>query len=108
MKRVNEDWYQGTADAVFQNFHSIEVENPEHTLVLAADHIYKMDYGEMLDWHHRHHADITIATILVAPEEASRFLAVARAAAQTCATISRSRWKRLIPARKPRSASMSR
>jgi glucose-1-phosphate adenylyltransferase len=73
MKRVHEDWYQGTADAVFQNFHSIEVENPEHTLVLAADHIYKMDYGEMLDWHHRHHADITIATILVAPEEASRF-----------------------------------
>lgn len=73
MKRVHEDWYQGTADAVFQNFQSIEVENPEHTLILAADHIYKMDYGEMLDWHRRHNADITIATILVPPEEASRF-----------------------------------
>src|SRR5262245_26161419 len=73
MKRVHEDWYQGTADAVFQNFQSIEIENPEHTLVLAADHIYKMDYGEMLDWHRRHNADITIATILVDPEEASRF-----------------------------------
>src|SRR5262245_55081170 len=73
MKRVHEDWYQGTADAVFQNFQSIEIENPEHTLVLAADHIYKMDYGEMLEWHRRHNADITIATILVAPDEASRF-----------------------------------
>src|SRR5688572_23119644 len=73
MKRVHEDWYQGTADAVFQNFQSIEAENPEHTLVLAADHIYKMDYGEMLAWHRKHDADITIATILVDPEEANRF-----------------------------------
>lgn len=73
MKRVHEDWYQGTADAVFQNFQSIEVENPAETLVLAGDHIYKMDYGEMVEWHRKYDADITIATIRVPPEESWRF-----------------------------------
>ena len=73
MKRVHEDWYQGTADAVFQNFQSIEAENPETTLILSGDHIYKMDYGEMIDWHRRHDADVTLATIRVQPEEANRF-----------------------------------
>lgn len=73
MKRVSDDWYQGTADAVFQNYPSIEAEAPRHTLILSADHIYKMNYGEMIDWHRRHHAEITIATIQVPPEEASRF-----------------------------------
>lgn len=73
MKRVSEDWYQGTADAVFQNFQSIEVEAPGRTLILSGDHIYKMDYADMLDWHHRHKADITIATIQIPPHEASRF-----------------------------------
>jgi len=73
MKRVHEDWYQGTADAVFQIFQSIEAEGPENTLILAGDHIYKMDYGEMLDWHHQHNADITLASIRVPPEEANRF-----------------------------------
>ena len=73
MKRVHEDWYQGTADAVFQNFQSIEVEDPEHTLIVSGDHIYKMDYGEMMDWHRRYDADITIATIRVPPEESWRF-----------------------------------
>ena len=72
MKRIHEDWYQGTADAVFQNFQSIEVENPELTLILAGDHIYKMDYGEMIDCHRRNGADITIATLQVPPEEAGR------------------------------------
>jgi glucose-1-phosphate adenylyltransferase len=73
MKRVGEDWYQGTADAVFQNFQSIEVEDPAQTLILSGDHIYKMDYGEMVEWHHRNRADITIATIQVEPEQAERF-----------------------------------
>ena len=73
MKRVHDDWYQGTADAVFQNFQSIEVEAAEQTLILSGDHIYKMNYGEMLDWHRQHKADITIATLQVAPHEASRF-----------------------------------
>jgi glucose-1-phosphate adenylyltransferase len=73
MKRVSEDWYQGTADAVFQNFQSIEVEAAEQTLILSGDHIYKMNYWEMLDWHRKHNADVTIATIQVSPNEASRF-----------------------------------
>jgi glucose-1-phosphate adenylyltransferase len=73
MKRVHEDWYQGTADAVFQNFQSIEAESPERTLILAADHIYKMNYQEMLDCHAAHGADITIATIRVPVEESRRF-----------------------------------
>jgi glucose-1-phosphate adenylyltransferase len=73
MKRVHEDWYQGTADAAFQNFQSIEAEAPRQTLILSADHIYKMNYREMLDWHGRHKADVTLATIRVLPEEAGRF-----------------------------------
>ena len=73
MKRVHADWYQGTADAVFQNFQSIEAEGTEATLILSGDQIYKMDYGEMLDWHRTHRADITIATIQVPPAEAGRF-----------------------------------
>ena len=73
MKRVSEDWYQGTADAVFQNFQSIEAEAPDLTLILCGDHIYKMNYHEMLDWHRKHGAEITIATIQAPPEEAGRF-----------------------------------
>jgi glucose-1-phosphate adenylyltransferase len=73
MKRVHEDWYQGTADAVFQNFQSIEAESPSEVLILSGDHIYKMNYREMLDWHRKHDADITIATIQAPPEEAQRF-----------------------------------
>ena len=73
MKRVSEDWYQGTADAVFQNFQSIEVEAPEYTIILSGDQIYKMNYWDMLDWHRHHNADVTIATIQVLPHEATRF-----------------------------------
>ncbi|MCU1235309.1 MAG: glucose-phosphate adenylyltransferase [Candidatus Solibacter sp.] len=73
MQRVHADWYQGTADAVFQNFQSIEAESPEVTLILSADHIYKMNYREMIDWHRRNGAEVTIATIQVQPAEAVRF-----------------------------------
>jgi glucose-1-phosphate adenylyltransferase len=73
MKRVHDDWYQGTADAVFQNFQSIEAEAPDLVLILAGDHIYKMNYQEMIDWHREQAADVTIATIQVPPEEAGRF-----------------------------------
>jgi glucose-1-phosphate adenylyltransferase len=73
MKRVSEDWYQGTADAVFQNFQSVEAEGAEQTLILAGDHIYKMNYWEMLDWHRKNKADVTIATIQVPPHESPRF-----------------------------------
>lgn len=73
MKRNRDDWYLGTADAVYQNLQSIEAEMPEHTLILAGDQIYKMNYHEMIDWHRLHNADITIATLQVLPEEAGRF-----------------------------------
>lgn len=77
MKRVHSGWYLGTADAVYQNIESIEQEQPDYVLLLSADHIYKMDYGEMLDWHLRHNADVTIATIQADPSEAPRFGVVA-------------------------------
>lgn len=73
MKRVSEDWYLGTADAVFQNAHSILAEGCDHTLILSGDHIYKMNYGDMLSWHRATRADVTIATILTPPEEAERY-----------------------------------
>ncbi|MBM3762812.1 MAG: glucose-1-phosphate adenylyltransferase [Acidobacteria bacterium] len=73
MKRMHDDWYLGTADAVYQNIESIEAEAPDQVLILSADHIYKMNYGEMTDWHKQQKADITIATIQIAPEEAGRF-----------------------------------
>jgi len=73
MKRVHQNWYLGTADAVYQNFESIMVEKPEITLILSGDHIYKMDYQHMLAWHRRSQADITIATIQIPPEQAGRF-----------------------------------
>lgn len=73
MKRIHQDWYLGTADAVYQNIQSIAAENPQELIVLASDSIYKMNYHEMLSWHRQHKADITIATIQVAPEEAHRF-----------------------------------
>src|SRR5579872_527956 len=74
MKRAGEsDWYLGTADAVFQNIASIESEQPEHILILSADHIYKMNYGHMIDVHRSKAADVTIGTTQVAPEEAFRF-----------------------------------
>ena len=73
MQRVSENWYLGTADAVYQNFYSILAENPEHVLILAADHIYKMDYRSMLEHHRAAEADVTVATFPVPPEEAYRF-----------------------------------
>lgn len=73
MKQMGEDWYQGTADAVFQNTQSILAESPEYVLVLSGDQIYKMNYDEMLECHLRHGADVTIATIQMPPEDAGRF-----------------------------------
>jgi len=73
MKRIHQNWYLGTADAVYQNIESIMVEKPDITLILSGDHIYKMDYHEMISWHRRKQADITIATIQTPPEQASRF-----------------------------------
>jgi glucose-1-phosphate adenylyltransferase len=66
-------WYQGTADAVFQNMHFLRRYNPEHVLIVAGDHIYKMDYGRMLAFHAKHHADMTVACIDVPVDEAREF-----------------------------------
>jgi len=73
MKRMREDWYLGTADAVYQNIPSIVSEGREFTLILSGDHIYKMNYADMLDWHISRQADVTLATIQVPREQASRF-----------------------------------
>jgi glucose-1-phosphate adenylyltransferase len=62
-QRVGEHWYLGTADAVYQNLYSIVRENPKHVIVLAGDHVYKMDYAKMLHAHIERHAAVTIATI---------------------------------------------
>ncbi|WP_138493847.1 glucose-1-phosphate adenylyltransferase [Paenibacillus pinistramenti] len=66
-------WYQGTADAIYRNLNFIEQFNPEHVLVLSGDHIYKMDYNEMLRFHKEKDADCTISVIDVTVEEATRF-----------------------------------
>ncbi len=73
MKRVSESWYQGTADAVYQNIYSIGSEQPRHVLILSGDHIYKMNYGLMLQQHNDSGADVTLATIQIDPSEVFRF-----------------------------------
>ena len=73
MKRVSDQWYQGTADAVYQNIYSIGSEQPKHVLILSGDHIYKMNYGLMLERHNDSGADVTLATIQIDPGEVSRF-----------------------------------
>jgi len=73
-QRVDEDsWYKGTADAIFQNIDILRRRAPEHILILAGDHIYKMDYGEMLADHIAKNADLTIGCIEVSLEEATAF-----------------------------------
>ena len=67
------DWYKGTANAIYQNLQFIARYNPEYVLILSGDHIYKMDYDKMLDYHKKTGADCTIAVIDVPIEEASRF-----------------------------------
>ena len=67
------NWYKGTANAIYQNTEFIDSYNPEYVLILSGDHIYKMNYDEMLEKHKRSNADATIAVINVSIEEASRF-----------------------------------
>jgi glucose-1-phosphate adenylyltransferase len=73
MKRVSENWYMGTADAVYQNIYSIGSEEPKYVLILSGDHIYKMNYDLMMRQHKDSGADVTIATILVDPEETRHY-----------------------------------
>ncbi|MDY6017254.1 MAG: glucose-1-phosphate adenylyltransferase [Oscillospiraceae bacterium] len=67
------EWYKGTANAIYQNINFIERYDPEYVLILSGDHIYKMDYSKMIDFHKEHNADCTIAMLEVPWEEASRF-----------------------------------
>ncbi|TDF99410.1 glucose-1-phosphate adenylyltransferase [Paenibacillus piri] len=73
MEQKGGDWYSGTANAIFRNVSFIEQYDPEYVLVISGDHIYKMDYDRMLDFHKSRGADATIAVIGVKWEEASRF-----------------------------------
>ena len=73
MKSAKSDWYKGTANAIYQNIEFIDKFSPDYVLVLSGDHIYKMDYSDMLDYHKKSGADCTIAVINVSLEEASRF-----------------------------------
>ena len=72
-KSTNSEWYTGTANAIYQNIEYMESYNPDYVLILSGDHIYKMDYEVMLDYHKANNADITIAAMPVPIEEASRF-----------------------------------
>ena len=72
-KSTSSEWYTGTANAIFQNLKYMEQYNPDYVLILGGDHIYKMDYQVMLDFHKSNNADVTLATIPVPMEEASRF-----------------------------------
>ncbi|HKB58784.1 MAG TPA: glucose-1-phosphate adenylyltransferase [Gallionellaceae bacterium] len=72
-QRIKEEWYKGTADAVFQNIDILRTYDPEYTIILAGDHVYKMDYGKMLAGHVLSQADMTVACITVPIEEASAF-----------------------------------
>src|SRR5207302_8897643 len=73
MQRVSKSWYQGTADAVYQNIYSIGSEEPNYVIILSGDHIYKMNYALMMEQHRDSGADVTIATLPVAPSEAAAF-----------------------------------
>ena len=72
-KSTNSEWYTGTANAIYQNLEYMESFNPEYVLILSGDHIYKMDYEVMLEFHKANNAEVTIAVMPVPWEEASRF-----------------------------------
>ena len=72
-KSTSSEWYTGTANAIYQNLEYMESFHPDYVLILSGDHIYKMDYQVMLDYHKENNADVTIAAMPVPIEEASRF-----------------------------------
>lgn len=71
--RVSDQWYRGTADAIYHNIYTLEREHPEKVLILGGDHIYKMDYRKMLHYHMEKQADLTVGAVEVPLEEAHRF-----------------------------------
>jgi len=72
-QRIDEQWYQGTADAVYQNIYEIEKERPKEIVILAGDHIYKMNYRRMVEYHREVGADLTIGALRVDLESAKQF-----------------------------------
>lgn len=72
-QRIDEHWYKGTADAVYQNIYTLEQEQPEYVVILAGDHIYKMDYHQLVEAHKANRADLTVAALRVSLEEATQF-----------------------------------
>ena len=71
-QRVGEYWYRGTADAIYQNFYTIEREDPDHVLILAGDHIYKMDYLKMLKFHVDRNAEVTVGVVEMPREQGTQ------------------------------------
>jgi glucose-1-phosphate adenylyltransferase len=71
-QRVDEHWYQGTADAVYQNIYTLEKERPEYVVILAGDHIYKMDYSKLVGFHKQSRADVTVAALRFRVKQAAR------------------------------------
>jgi glucose-1-phosphate adenylyltransferase len=72
-QRLGDHWYLGTADAVYQNIYAIEKQHPKNVVILAGDHIYKMNYRKMVDYHKEVGADLTIGALPVDPDEAKQF-----------------------------------
>jgi glucose-1-phosphate adenylyltransferase len=72
-QRIDENWYQGTADAVYQNIYTIEKEQPEYVVILAGDHIYKMNYQTMVEYHRANDADLTVGALTVDRDAARSF-----------------------------------
>jgi len=72
-QRIDDHWYQGTADAVYQNIYTLEKERPDYVVILAGDHIYKMNYGSMVDFHREVGADLTVGALRVSPQQATEF-----------------------------------
>ncbi len=72
-QRIDEHWYQGTADAVYQNIYALEMERPSYVVILAGDHIYKMNYRTMIEYHQRVNADLTVGALRVEARAARQF-----------------------------------
>lgn len=72
-QRIGESWYLGTADAIYQNIYTLGMERPTDVLILAGDHVYKMDYYQMIDFHRQNNADLTVAVVEVEKEKAENF-----------------------------------
>ncbi|MFA5276548.1 MAG: sugar phosphate nucleotidyltransferase, partial [Candidatus Omnitrophota bacterium] len=72
-QRIGESWYLGTADAIYQNLYTLELDRPDEVLILAGDHIYKMNYYSMIDYHREQDADLTVGVVEIDKEKSGQF-----------------------------------